>query len=221
MLTDENPLDASIACRGRILHGQLTVPSDARGVVVFAHGSGSGRYSQRNQFVARQLQVAGFATLLLDLLDEDEARDRRNVFDIPLLATSLGCAIHWLAEHHATRKLPLVLFGASTGAAAALVSAVQFPGVVRAVVSRGGRPDLAAEFLGQVTAPTLLIVGGNDEEVLKLNRHALQQLLAPSELVVVPGATHLFEEPGALAKVAQLAANWFLRYLADASEASS
>jgi len=195
------------------LEGVLVVPPEARGVVLFAHGSGSGRFSPRNNFVARQLQEAGLATLLLDLLREDEAQDRRFIFDIELLAQRLRSATNWLRSESETSDLPIGYFGASTGAAAALIAAAQENANIAAVVSRGGRPDLANEFLAEVKAPTLLIVGGRDTAVLALNREALAALRCPKDLTVVPGATHLFEEPGTLEKVAELAAHWFLRYL--------
>jgi putative phosphoribosyl transferase len=189
-------------------------------VIAFAHGSGSGRFSPRNQFVARVLQGAGLATLLIDLLENDEADDRSRVFDIELLADRLGAAAEWLGRDAATSGLGLGCFGASTGAAAALVAAARRPEPVRAVVSRGGRPDLAWADLPAVTAPTLLIVGGHDEDVLELNRRALARLSCPKQLVVVPGATHLFPEPGALEDVARLAARWFLQHLGSGSPAA-
>jgi putative phosphoribosyl transferase len=202
---------------GRVLSGILTVPPDASGVVAFAHGSGSGRFSPRNQFVARVLQEAGLATLLLDLLEEEEARDRSNVFDVGLLAERLQSAADWLSREPATRGLRLGYFGASTGAGAALVATARAPAAVGAVVSRGGRPDLAAACLLLVQAPTLLIVGGNDDGVITLNEHALDLLRCPRELAIVPGATHLFEEPGTLEEAARLAKDWFLRHLAPVS----
>jgi putative phosphoribosyl transferase len=198
---------------GRLhLEGVLAVPERPHGVVAFAHGSGSGRFSPRNQFVARQLQQAGLATLLLDLLTPEEAEDRARVFDIDLLAGRLAAAAAWLAECPDTRDLPLGYFGASTGAAAALKAAAGQDDV-RAVVSRGGRPDLAWEELPVVTAPTLLLVGGRDYEVLRLNEKALARLQCPKRLTVIPGATHLFEEPGTLEEVARLAAEWFTEHL--------
>jgi putative phosphoribosyl transferase len=200
----------------RRLDGTLKVPAGATGVVAFAHGSGSGRFSPRNQFVARVLQEANLATLLLDLLEEEEAEDRRKVFDIGLLAERLQSAADWLAQEPATCALRLGYFGASTGAGAALVAAARAPGAVSAVVSRGGRPDLARNYLSLVEAPTLLIVGGNDEVVIELNEQALRRLRCPKELVIVPGATHLFEEPGTLEEVARLAKEWFVRHLAPA-----
>jgi len=200
-----------------MLKGILGVPEGAKGVVAFAHGSGSGRFSPRNNFVARELQAGGFATLLMDLLSEAEAQSRRAVFDVDLLASRLLDATDWLKQQPATRDLPIGYFGASTGAAAALEAAARLGPVVGAVVSRGGRPDLAAGCLPQVTAPTLLIVGGLDEPVIALNEMALRLLRAPKQLVIVPGATHLFEEPGALEEVARLARDWFDRYLARRS----
>ncbi len=202
-----------IAAGRRWVKGVLRMPPEPWGVVAFAHGSGSGRFSPRNQFVAQMLQDAGVATLLIDLLEEDEAQDRRRVFDIELLATRLGAASHWLGRDPDTRSLKLGYFGASTGAAAALLAAARWTGPVSAVVSRGGRPDLAGVDLSDVIAPTLLIVGGRDEQVLELNCKALALLRCTKELVIVPGATHLFEEPGALEEVARLAGQWFLRHL--------
>jgi putative phosphoribosyl transferase len=195
------------------LQGILKVPAGATGAVAFAHGSGSGRFSPRNQFVAGVLQEAGLATLLLDLLEEDEGQDREKVFDIELLAERLQSAADWLSQEPETSALRLGYFGASTGAAAALVAAARQPTAVGAVVSRGGRPDLAGFSLPGVQAPTLLIVGGSDEMVLELNQQAAGMLGCPKELVVIPGATHLFPETGALEEVARLAKEWFLRYL--------
>jgi putative phosphoribosyl transferase len=200
----------------RRLSGILHVPPGAVGVVAFAHGSGSGRFSPRNQFVARVLQQAGLATLLLDLLEEDEAEDREKVFDIELLAERLQSAADWLSQEPATTGLRLGYFGASTGAGAALVAAAREPAAVWAIVSRGGRPDLAHAYLSAVQVPTRLIVGGDDDVVLELNKQALSRLRGPKDLVVIPGATHLFEEPGAVAEVARLATEWFVRYLTPA-----
>ncbi|MES2342494.1 MAG: alpha/beta family hydrolase [Pseudomonadota bacterium] len=191
------------------LAGDLRAPDDARGLVIFAHGSGSSRFSPRNQEVARALNEAGLATLLLDLLTEDEARNRANVFDIDLLAERLTQAIDWARAEPALAALPIGLFGASTGAAAALTAAASRPQAVAAVVSRGGRPDLAEAALDQVTAPTLLIVGGRDEPVIAWNQAAQRRLGGPSRLEIVPGATHLFEEPGTLEEVIELALDWF------------
>jgi pimeloyl-ACP methyl ester carboxylesterase len=185
--------------------GDLVLPEQARALVVFAHGSGSSRHSSRNRKVAEALRERSLATLLLDLLTREEERDRANVFDIELLAARLVAATEWCHEH---RPLPVSYFGASTGAAAALWAAAELGERITAVVSRGGRPDLAGERLPAVSAPTLLIVGERDELVLELNRKAQHRLRARSELAVVPGATHLFEEPGALEQVALLAAEW-------------
>lgn len=195
------------------LAGTLALPSETRGIVLFAHGSGSGRLSPRNNPVARRLQAAGLGTLLFDLLTDDEARDRRHVFDIDLLATRLGEGTDWLASSPDVPALPLGYFGASTGAAAALQAAARSQESIRAIVSRGGRPDLAGSYLTMVRAPTLLIVGGRDEQVIALNRQAMADLRCETRLEIVPGATHLFEEPGALERVADLARDWFLRYL--------
>ena len=198
------------------LEGMLGLPESCVGIVLFAHGSGSGRFSPRNNFVAQALREAGIATLLFDLLTEEEAQDRRNVFDIPLLADRLLMATSWVKQHRETKPLPVGYFGASTGAAAALVAAASAPSPVAAIVSRGGRPDLAGDALAKVTAPTLLIVGGADTVVLDLNRTALAQLRCEKQLAVVPGATHLFEETGALERVVDLAGNWFASHLAQA-----
>ena len=197
----------------RKLSGTLTLPHNANGLVLFAHGSGSSRRSPRNQFVAGILHDAGIGTLLFDLLEELEADDRTNVFDIKMLAQRLEAAAAWAHQQRDTGKLPLGYFGASTGAAAALVAAARQRASVAAVVSRGGRPDLASDFLPQVEAPTLLIVGGHDYQVVELNRQALGRLRCEKELTLVRGATHLFEEPGALMQVAMLASAWFERYL--------
>jgi putative phosphoribosyl transferase len=217
------------------MEGMLELPHEALGIVLFAHGSGSSRLSPRNNYVARILREAGIGTLLLDLLSTDEEADVRHRFDIALLTLRLRTAARWLAKEAATAQLPLGLFGASTGAAAALRLAGEphlgdpyltqphlgppAPGqlcpTIAAVVSRGGRPDLAgASALHGVTAPTLLIVGGNDDEVIELNRQAFAQLRCPRELAIVPGATHLFEEPGALEEVARQASIWFAGYFA-------
>jgi dienelactone hydrolase len=205
---------------GVVLEGDLGLPPGAQGVVLFAHGSGSGRKSSRNRYVAQVLRNAGLATLLIDLLTEAEevvdARTAHLRFDIPLLAERLEGAAEWLRGHDATRDLPIGLFGASTGGGAALVAAARWPEAIAAVVSRGGRPDLAGDALPLVQAPTLLIVGGNDEPVIALNRQAYARMTAQRELVIVPGATHLFEEPGTLEQVADLAADWFGRHLARA-----
>ena len=195
------------------LEGDLVLPPRAQAIIVFAHGSGSGRRSPRNLQVAQALNEQRLGTLLFDLLRPEEALDRDNVFDIELLGRRMTDAIEWLDRRPSLAALPLGLFGASTGAAAALVAAAARPERVFAVVSRGGRPDLAGNALPRVGAPTLLIVGGADTEVLVLNRRALSQLANPSELAVVPGATHLFEEPGALERVTRLAGNWFIAHL--------
>jgi len=200
-----------------ILHGNLLIPAKAIGLVAFAHGSGSGRHSPRNQYVAKLLRDSGLATLLFDLLTlEEEAEDLitgRQRFDIELLSRRLVGATDWLQSNQETRKLGLGYFGASTGAAAALVASARKPDVVRAVVSRGGRPDLAGPVLDRVKAPTLLIVGGDDFPVIEMNREALAGLQAVKKLVIVPGATHLFEEAGTLEQVAALARDWFIKYL--------
>jgi putative phosphoribosyl transferase len=220
--TDQH-MERSMTLRpdGAALAADLRLVESARGLVMFAHGSGSSRNSPRNRRVARALGRQGLATLLLDLLTAEEgeldALDARFRFDIPLLARRLGEATAELARHEVLRDLPIGYFGASTGAAAALIAAAERPGLVKAVVSRGGRPDLAADALGAVRAPTLLIVGGADTVVLRLNEQALGRL-QNAELAVVPGATHLFEEPGALECVESLAASWFLEHL-DAAPA--
>jgi putative phosphoribosyl transferase len=207
------------------LDGNLSLPDGARGIVLFAHGSGSSRLSPRNRYVARVLNEARLATLLLDLLTaQEEAIDlstARIRFDIPLLAERLAGATDWLTRQPETQQLPIGYFGASTGAAAALVAAAQRPDVVRAVVSRGGRPDLAGPALERVRAPTLLIVGENDAQVIELNREALDRLRCDKGLVIVPGATHLFEEPGALDEVTRLARGWFERHLTAAETRAS
>jgi dienelactone hydrolase len=199
------------------LDGTLGVPADPLGVVLFAHGSGSSRFSPRNRFVARSLRDAGLATLLLDLLSlNEETADRitaEHRFNIGMLAERLVEAIDWLSENHDTSDLPVGLFGASTGAGAALVAAAQRPVRIGAIVSRGGRPDLAGDALPDVTAPTLLIVGGRDEVVIDLNERARDHMRADVRLEIVPGATHLFEEPGALERVAELARAWFRQHL--------
>jgi putative phosphoribosyl transferase len=200
------------------LAGDLTVPEVASGLVLFAHGSGSSRLSPRNRAVASALGGAGFATLLFDLLDEQEALRRELVFDVPLLATRLEGVTRWAISHPQLRSLPVGYFGASTGAAAALRAAAEIGDTVVAVVSRGGRPDLAGDRLASVVSPTLLIVGGRDPQVLELNRRAAAQLRCPHDLLVVDGAGHLFEEPGALEQVAELAIGWFRRYLTPQRE---
>jgi dienelactone hydrolase len=215
-----DPLEQAVRVRARsvVLEGILGCPTDASGVVLFAHGSGSGRHSPRNRFVAEQLRRAGLATLLLDLLTEGEETLDHTAghlrFNVGLLAERLLGAADWLAANPDTAHLALGCFGASTGGGAALVAAARRPELVRAVVSRGGRPDLAGDELPTVRAPTLFIVGGNDELVIDINQKALDRLGARvKELVIVPGASHLFEEPGALEQVARLAASWFTRHL--------
>ncbi len=198
------------------LSGHLTVPAAATGLVVFAHGSGSSRHSPRNRFVAAVLNRDGLATLLFDLLTPEEELDRANVFDIALLGDRLVEVTRWLRKDPATSSLRIGYFGASTGAAAALWAAAEPDSAIAAVVSRGGRPDLAAERLAFVTAPTLLIVGGHDEVVLDLNRRARAQLRCERRLEVVPGATHLFEEPGTLEAAASLASGWFTDHMVAA-----
>jgi putative phosphoribosyl transferase len=206
-----------------MLEGDLRLPRGASAVVLFAHGSGSSRHSPRNRYVAELLNEARLATLLLDLLTPvEEAIDVRTArlrFDIGLLGERLIAVTDWLTEYPDTRRLRIGYFGASTGAAAALMAAAERPGVVGAVVSRGGRPDLARPALARVRAPTLLIVGGEDHVVIELNRRALAELRAEKQLVIVPGATHLFEEPGALEQVARLAREWFERHLVQAQAA--
>lgn len=200
------------------LAGLLETPAQPVGTVVFAHGSGSSRLSPRNRQVARDLQGAGFATLLFDLLTDAEATDRANVFDIELLGGRLLEVVAWVRRQPVLDALPIGLFGASTGAGAALVAAADPACDVSAVVSRGGRPDLAGDHLGAVRAPTLLIVGGNDQAVLELNDFALRRLRCPTRLVTVPGATHLFEEPGTLEQVSELAAEWFRTHLVRSND---
>jgi putative phosphoribosyl transferase len=202
------------------LAGYLTVPENAPGIVVFAHGSGSSRHSPRNRHVADVLNGAGLGTLLFDLLTPEEELDRANVFDIGLLAGRLTGVTGWLRAQPRAASAAIGYFGASTGAAAALWAAAEPGAGISAVVSRGGRPDLARPRLAAVTAPTLLIVGGHDEPVIRLNREAFEQLAAEKQLVIVPGATHLFEEPGALEEVARLASAWFTRHLTGEAAAS-
>jgi putative phosphoribosyl transferase len=214
-----------IPVTGAMLSADLVLPADASGLILFAHGSGSSRHSHRNQFVARVLQQSGFATLLMDLLTVEEERidnqTRELRFDIDLLAARLSASVKWTSAQGLLKDLPVGLFGASTGAAAALVAAADHPDEVKAVVSRGGRPDLAGERLARVKAPTMLIVGGHDDAVLALNEQAKARMPGEVTLKIVPRATHLFEEPGALAQVAEFAASWFwgtLRTSASARE---
>lgn len=196
-----------------VLAGHLSVPASAKGIVIFAHGSGSSRNSPRNLAVARILNEVGLATLLFDLLTKEEELDRANVFDIELLAKRLLDTTIWLRQQKGFSEIPIGYFGASTGAAAALWAAADPNSHVMAVVSRGGRADMAAPRLAKVQAPTLLIVGGYDDVVIELNQQAQAQLKCKNQLVIIPGATHLFEEPGALEKVAELASDWFRKYL--------
>ena len=202
-----------------ILEGNLAIPRGSEGIVLFAHGSGSSRHSPRNQYVAQVLQKAGLSTLLIDLLTMAEERvDAYTLhlrFDIGLLAQRLAGATDWLVTNHETGRLNIGYFGASTGAAAALVAASQVPDIVKTVVSRGGRPDLASSSLPNVKAATLLIVGGFDTTVIELNEQARKQMQAECKMVIVPGASHLFEEPGKLEEVARLATDWFLRHLTN------
>lgn len=201
------------------LHGDLVIPSDARGTVIFAHGSGSSRFSRRNRMVASTLRRGGFATLLMDLLSEQEelidARTAELRFDIPMLAQRVVASIEWVLDDPQTGELPIGLFGASTGAAAALVAAAEEGDEVNAIVSRGGRPDLAGDALPKVTAPTLLIVGGDDTQVIALNKEAMTRMNAPVRLEIIPGATHLFEEPGKLDRVAALAQEFYAEHLVE------
>jgi putative phosphoribosyl transferase len=220
-VTTKHERPVRIPSGSHCLHGILRVPHHARGVVAFAHGSGSGRFSPRNQYVARELERGGLATLLLDLLEEKESENRENVFDMELLATRLLSAAEWLAKQPETGSLPLGYFGASTGAGAALIAAARNPARVHAVVSRGGRPDLADHQLPSVEAPTLLLVGADDEVVIGLNKQAFRRLRCRRQLIIIPGASHLFEEPGTLEEVAQLAREWFLHYLNEKPEAKT
>lgn len=207
----------NVAVGAAILSADVIVPERATGVVLFAHGSGSGRHSPRNRSVAEELQAAGLATVLADLLTRDEelvdSRTAQLRFDIELLATRVAGLTDWVTEYEPTKGLGIGLFGASTGAAAALVAAAERPDTVKAIVSRGGRPDLAAGHLTSVRGPTLLIVGELDHVVIDMNREAMRLLAGETHLEIVPGATHLFEEPGALEHVARLARDWFLRHL--------
>jgi len=219
----EPTLEVRVSAGPVILKGDLAVPPHARGVVLFAHGSGSSRFSPRNAFVAELLQSAGFATLLMDLLTHDEeaydARTGELRFDVQLLSERLTAAADWLCARAATAGLRIVLFGASTGAGAALVAAAHRPELVSAIVSRGGRPDLAGDELRLVRAPTLLIVGGLDELVIELNQLAMKEMLCERRLEVIPGATHLFEEQGALQRVSELAQRWFAQHLGESEAA--
>jgi dienelactone hydrolase len=211
--------DVTVVSEGVTLRGLLGVPSGARAVVLFAHGSGSGRLSSRNNYVARSLQEVGLATLLIDLLTAEEERAEAATghlrFDIAFLAQRLVAATRWLEQSAETRELSVGYFGASTGAAAALVAAAEIPDDVYAVVSRGGRPDLAGDSLPDVKAPTLLIVGNRDVPVIPLNKDAFEKLRCEKQLEIVPGASHLFEEPGTLEEVSRLAAEWFTSHLPE------
>jgi putative phosphoribosyl transferase len=213
----EAPQEVTIRSGHLRLDGYLGVPPSPLGIVVFAHGSGSGRLSPRNNFVARYLQQGRVATLLIDLLTPDEADDRRKVFDIDLLADRVLLTKAWLEQNAGTKGLGIGYFGASTGAGAALQAAARDPSSIQAIVSRGGRPDLAEAYLPAVTAPTLLIVGGDDEPVIEMNRAAYRLLSCPKRLVIVPGATHLFEEPGTLEQVAEHALIWFQQHIRPAT----
>lgn len=218
---DRKEQEAQIPIGTIVLQGDLNLPAHPRGVVLFAHGSGSSRFSPRNRFVAQELNRRGFATLLIDLLTRaEEAVDQRTRhlrFDIALLAERLQAATEWLKQNPDTYALAIGYFGASTGAAAALAAAADYGDAIGAVVSRGGRPDMAGAALARVLAPTLLIVGERDPLVIKLNEEALAQLTAIKQLLIVPQATHLFEEPGTLEEVARLAGDWFYRYLQPAT----
>ncbi|HUF27020.1 MAG TPA: dienelactone hydrolase family protein [Gemmatimonadaceae bacterium] len=220
---DGTEQEIRIPLDGVTLDATLGAPTGTDAIIVFVHGSGSGRFSARNRAVASDLRDAGMATLLLDLLTPEEERiDRETArlrFDIGLLAARVSSVMDWLAGQRQLRHLRIGLFGASTGAAAALISAAQWPERVGAIVSRGGRPDLAGEHLRRVTVPTLLIVGGADQAILPLNQEALRALRGPKALVIIPGATHLFEEPGVLEAVAREAGRWFVRQLAPAGAA--
>ena len=217
MVISTTPAHVRIRVGDAFIEGDLVVPARAAGLVVFAHGSGSSRFSRRNRLVAETLEDAGFATLLMDLLTKsEEAIDFRTSeyrFDIPRLGHRVVGALDWAAGEAAISALPVACFGASTGAAAALIAAAERPAQVRAVIARGGRPDLAGDALPLVVAPTLLIVGGDDAPVIDMNRTAMRRMRAPVRLEIVPGATHLFEEPGALERVAEMAARWCRQYL--------
>jgi len=212
----EEKTSVKIPADGVTINGNLAVPRGAKGIVLFAHGSGSSRFSPRNTRVANEINAAGMGTLLIDLLtSEEEEIDEATGqfrFDIDLLSKRLRAATQWLKKNLATKNLAVGYFGASTGAAAALIAAAKLPDGIKSVVSRGGRPDLASEYLGKVTAPTLFIVGGRDTEVIELNRQAMERIRSEKKLEIVPGATHLFEESGALEEVARLAIDWFSKH---------
>jgi putative phosphoribosyl transferase len=209
--------ELSITLGQATVEGNLTVPHNARGIVLFAHGSGSGRFSPRNQYVAKEFNKSRIGTLLFDLLtsaeEEEDLITAEYRFNIPLLADRLVGATEWLKKSSITHSLKLAYFGASTGAAAALVAAAKLPNDIVTVVSRGGRPDLAEQYLPKVKAPTLLLVGDYDEEVIELNKQAIAKMTAEKKLVIIPGATHLFEEPGKLEEVGRISTEWFLNYL--------
>lgn len=217
MSSQQKEQPVTVSSEAISLSGFLGVPAQSKGIVLFAHGSGSGRLSPRNRFVAQHLQQGGIGTLLIDLLTREEEEDRRNVFDIDLLADRVLMASAWLREHTGTNRLPLGYFGASTGAGAALQAAARASFRIGAIVSRGGRPDLAERFLPQVTAPTLLLIGGEDQPVIEMNRHAYRLLRCSKQLTIIPGATHLFEEPGTLEQVAEHALKWFQQHLAHSA----
>ena len=212
-----NQTEMKIPVGNVVVEGTLTLIPGAKGVVFFAHGSGSGRFSPRNQYVAKEFNKANIGTLLFDLLTKEEEEEdivtAEYRFNIALLAKRLIGVTEWLRNDPKTKKLSIGYFGASTGAAAALIAAAKLPNAIAAVVSRGGRPDLAGEYLPGVAAPTLLLVGGLDTEVIELNQESMDQMTAEKKLVIVPGATHIFEEPGTLEQVAKLSTEWFLRYL--------
>ncbi|HVO67722.1 MAG TPA: dienelactone hydrolase family protein [Syntrophales bacterium] len=212
-MTQNQGKEVVIPAGGMNLLGILNLPPETTGVIAFAHGTGSGRLSPRNSYVARLLQEAGLGTLLFDLLEESEETDRRKVFDIGLLAERLLAGSHWLQNRPGTRGLKIGYFGASTGAAASIQAAAREPEGISAIVSRGGRPDMAMDYLDKVKAPTLLIVGGEDRPVVAMNKEAFQMIKCVKSLAIVPGASHLFEETGALDKVAKLAVDWFLKYM--------
>ena len=214
MASQQKEQAVTITAEGNSLSGFLGIPPKANGIVLFAHGSGSGRFSPRNRFVAQQLQHGRIATLLIDLLTTEEEEDRRNVFDIDLLADRVLMVSAWLRDHSETKRLSLGYFGASTGAGAALQAAARASFPVGAIVSRGGRPDLAAQYLPQVSAPTLLLVGGEDQPVIEMNQDAYRLLHCHKKFTIIPGATHLFEEPGTLEQVAEQALQWFSKHLA-------
>lgn len=212
-----NKMDMKIPVGEVVVQGTLTLPPGAKGVVLFAHGSGSSRFSTRNQYVAKEFNKATIGTLLFDLLTEEEEETdivtAEYRFNIPLLADRLMRATEWLRNDPKTKRLAFGYFGASTGAAAALIAAAKLHSEISAVVSRGGRPDLAGKYLPNVVAPTLLLVGGLDTEVIELNRQAMDQMTAEKKIVIIPGATHLFEEQGTLEEVAKVSTDWFLKYL--------